>query len=154
MEEEKDLSVLVMETLRERLGERVDDYAFPPPVFYTMQGEFVALDLEEGVFKARFPVLEGYQNPYRAMQGGMVAAAVDNTLGPLSVLVAPPNVTRQLEMTYSRAVTMEMGHILVEARLVERKGRKLIFTAEVFSPEGERLARARALHWIFEDPGD
>ena len=56
MEEEKDLSVLVMEALRERLGERVDDYAFPPPGFHMMHGELVALDLEEGEVKARFPV--------------------------------------------------------------------------------------------------
>jgi len=34
------------------------------------------------------------------MQGGMIAAAVDNTIGPLSFLVAAPNVTRRLEMKY------------------------------------------------------
>jgi len=32
----------------------------------------------------------------------MVAAAADNTLGPLSVLVAPPNLTRRMEITYAR----------------------------------------------------
>ena len=137
------------EILHQRMGEKVKDYAFPPPVFGMMQGEFVELDLEAGMFKVRFPVLEEYQNPFGAMQGGMVAAAVDNALGPLSVLVAPPNVTRTLEMTYSRAAMPEMEYILVEARLVERKRRKLIFSAEVFSPEGERLAKARAVHFIF-----
>ncbi|NTU42447.1 MAG: PaaI family thioesterase, partial [Nitrospirales bacterium] len=43
---------------------------------------------------------------------------------------------------------LEMGHILVSARFVERKDRSLAFTAEVRSPQGERLARARADHWI------
>jgi acyl-CoA thioesterase FadM len=84
------------------------------------------------------------------MQGGMLAAAVDNTIGPLSALVAPVNVTRKLEMTYSQPVTLEMGHILVKARLVRRRGRKLDFEAVVRSPEGVRLARAKALHWIVE----
>ena len=67
----------------------------PPPVFTSMQGEFVDFDLEEGILVTRFPVRQDYLNPYGAMQGGMVAAAVDNTLGPLSMLVAPPNVTRK-----------------------------------------------------------
>jgi acyl-coenzyme A thioesterase PaaI-like protein len=100
---------------------------------------------------AQFPVLESYLNPYGTMQGGMVAAAVDNTLGPLSVLIAPPNVTRHLEMTYSRPVTLVMGHIVVSARLLERKDRLLFFRAEVRDQEGLRLARAKAVHWIMDD---
>jgi acyl-coenzyme A thioesterase PaaI-like protein len=149
--ENKTIIAEMAELLHQRMGEKLKDYTFPPPVFAMMQGEFVALDIEAGVLKVRFPVLEEYQNPYGAMQGGMVAAAVDNTLGPLSVLVAPPNVTRTLEMTYSRAVMPEMRYILVEARLVERKGRKLIYSAEVFSSDEQRLARAKAVHFIFED---
>lgn len=142
------------EILHQRMGEKLKDYTFPPPVFAMMQGEYVELDIEAGMFTARFPVLKEYMNPYGAMQGGMVAAAVDNALGPLSVLVAPPNVTRTLEMTYSRAVMPEMEYILVEARLVERKGRKLIFSVEVFSPDGDRLARAKAVHFIFENDAE
>jgi acyl-coenzyme A thioesterase PaaI-like protein len=115
--------------LRERLGERLDDYLFPPPIFVEMRGEFINLDLEGGSLTARFPNLETYRNPYGSMQGGMVAAAVDNTLGPLSVAVAPVNVTRTLEMKYSQPVDPGMAYILVEARLVKREGRKLFFEA-------------------------
>jgi acyl-coenzyme A thioesterase PaaI-like protein len=113
-----------------------------------MQGEFVAVDVEAGTLTARFPVFEHYLNPYDGVQGGMIAAAVDNTLGPLSMLVAPPNVTRRLEMTYSRPVSLDMGHIIVVGKLVERDGRQLQFAADVRSSSGVRLARARATHWI------
>ena len=139
-----------MEVLRNRLGERMKDYAFPPPVFVAMQGKFLQLDLDAGFLVVQFPVLESHLNPYGTMQGGMVAAAVDNTLGPLSVLVAPPNVTRHLEMTYSRPATLDMGSIDVEARLLERIGRRLFFRAEVRTSDGLRLARARAVHWILD----
>jgi acyl-coenzyme A thioesterase PaaI-like protein len=142
-----------MEILRRRMGERVDEYAFPPPIFVAMEGEFLELDLEAGILAARFPVLERYLNPYGTMQGGMVAAAVDNTLGPLSVLVAPPNVTRRLEMKYSRPATLDMGRIVVKARLLERTKRWLFFEAEVRSPSGLRLARSKAVHWITEEVG-
>ena len=84
------------------------------------------------------------------MQGGLVAAAADNTLGPLSMLVAPPNVTRTLDMKFSQPVTPDLENIIVKARLQERDGRRLIFTAEVRDQSGKLLARARALHWIIE----
>ena len=82
------------------------------------------------------------------MQGGMVAAAMDNTIGPLSALVAPANVTRHMELKYSRAVTLDAGFITVAAHLIERKGRWLTFKAKANDLQGQRLARAKAKHWI------
>jgi len=116
-----------------------------------MQGEFLAYDAEAGTLTTHFPVLDHYLNPYGSMQGGMVAAAIDNTLGPLSMLVAPPNVTRRLEIKYSRAVTADLGHVLVEARFLERDGRWLHFKADVRDEGGALLARARATHWVVDD---
>ena len=83
------LPASIIELVRNRLGDRFDDYLFPPPVFVTMQGEYIAFDLDSGTLTTRFPVLDKYLNPYRFMQGGMVAATVDNTLGPLSMVALP-----------------------------------------------------------------
>jgi len=151
MEERSAMPALVMDVIRQRLGDRLDEFRIPPPVFRAMQGEFLAFDLDGGWLTARFPVLEEYLNPYGSMQGGMVAAAVDNTLGPLSMLVAPPNVTRRLEMKYSRPITPDLEFITVKSRLVERNGRWLTFRAEVTDGEGTLLARARAVHWITDE---
>ncbi len=137
-----------MELMRRRLGERAAQYRIPPPVFALMEGEFAALDLEAGMLRARFPIRERYLNPFGAMQGGMLSAAVDNTIGPLSMLVAPPSVTRRLALKFSRPATLDLGHILVEARLGSQEGRWLTFGAEVRAPDGELLARAEATHWI------
>ena len=145
---------LIMDLVQQRLGNRVDEYHIPPPVFVTMHGEFLAFDRDGGWLTARFPVLEEHLNPYGSMQGGMIAAAVDNTLGPLSMLVAPPNVTRRLEMKYSRPITPDLECIIVKANLVERKGRWLTFRAKVTDQEGTLLARARAVHWIVDDPDE
>jgi acyl-coenzyme A thioesterase PaaI-like protein len=139
-----------MGILRDKLGDRASQYALPPPVFAAMEGEFVELDVDAESLTAQFPVRERYMNPYGTVQGGMLAAAFDNTLGPLSMLVAPPNVTRRLEVTYSRPVTLDVGYIVVKARLVERKGRRLFFRADLSGREGPRLARAKALHWIVD----
>ena len=154
MEERSAMPALVMDVIRQRLGDRLDEYRIPPPVFRAMQGEFLAFDAEDGWLTARFPVLEEYLNPYGSMQGGMVAAAVDNTLGPLSMLVAPPNVTRRLEMKYSRPITTDLEFIIVTGKLVERKGRWLTFSAKVEDQEEMLLARARAVHWIVDETND
>ena len=147
------LSDAVMDALSNRLGERMDEYVFPPPVFVAMQGEFLEFDLDDGSLTARFPVLGDYLNPFGTMQGGVVAAAVDNTLGPLSVLVAPRNVTRRLEVTYSRPITPDLGHIIVVGKLLERAGRRLFFKADVRDEAGVRLARAKAVHWVVDEAG-
>lgn len=140
----------IMEILHDRLGDRIDEFMLPPPVFDFMRGEVLDFDPDSAYLKVRFPVLEDYLNPYGAMQGGLVAAAADNTLGPLSMLVAPPNVTRTLNMKFSSPVSPDLEFILVEARLQERAGRRLKFTAEVRDQAGKLLARARALHWIID----
>lgn len=137
--------------LQEKFGEQIKNYLFPPPVFVAMKGELLELEMENRSLTARYPILESYRNPYGTMQGGMIAAAVDNTLGPLSVIIAPPNVTRRLEIKYSKPVRLEMGYIVVQARLLERKDPQLFFTAKVSSPDGYKLATCKAVHWIIDN---
>ena len=144
----------VMALFHQRLGEEISEYRIPPPVFDLMHAELRSFDADSGKLVVRFPVREEYQNPYRTMQGGMIAAAVDNTLGPLSMLVAPPNFTRRLEMKYTRPVTPDLEEIIVEARFLGRDGNWLSFRADVRDPSGELLARARATHWIADLDGD
>jgi acyl-coenzyme A thioesterase PaaI-like protein len=141
----------LLEVLRARFGERFHKYLFPPPVFTAMQGEFVELDISRSTLTVRFPILQSYLNPYGAVQGGMITAAVDNTLGPLSIAIAPPNVTRRLEMKYSVPVMPEIGHILVRAVLKDRRDPWLTFEARVSSPDGQKLAFCKAVHYIFEN---
>ena len=149
----EELFIEMMEILRGKLGKRIQEYRFPPPIFEMMQGEFLDMNVDEGTLTAKFPICERYQNPYGTMQGGMIATAVDNTIGPLSVLVSPMNVTRSLEMKYSQPVGPELEYIVVRARYLERIDRRLYFVATVFSPQDKRLVRCKAMHWIIEDDG-
>jgi acyl-coenzyme A thioesterase PaaI-like protein len=141
----------IMEILQQRLGDKIDDFLLPPPVFELMHGEFLSIDVKTGRITTRFPVLAEFQNPYGSMQGGMVAAAVDNTIGPLSMMVAPLNVTRRLEMKYNHPITDDIEYITVEGKFVEREGRKLTFNADVRDQNGRLLARGHAFHWIIAE---
>ncbi|KPK88587.1 MAG: hypothetical protein AMJ88_18770 [Anaerolineae bacterium SM23_ 63] len=141
----------MIEIIHQKLGEKKDNFLIPPPVFTTMEGEFIAFDPKAGVIKTKFPIQNEFLNPFGSMQGGMVAAAVDNTFGPLSMLVAPPSVTRRIEMKFSRPVTPDLQYITVEAKLVNRDDRMLTFHADVRDLRGTLLAKAKALHWILDE---
>ncbi|MEO8366329.1 MAG: PaaI family thioesterase [Pseudoxanthomonas sp.] len=116
----------------------------PPACLLDMQGE--PLEYEEGVsLSVRFPVLARYANPLGHMQGGYIVAALDNTLGPFSYLIAPPSVTSALNTQYLRPVTPETRFITCVARLTERTRATLYLAGEARNPEGEIVALCQAV---------
>jgi acyl-coenzyme A thioesterase PaaI-like protein len=73
----------------------------------------------------------------------MIAAAVDNVIGPLSFMVAAPNVTKSMEVQYLRPVTDRIKQITIIAVFEEQRGRELTFVADVLRDDGAKLAQAR-----------
>ena len=126
----------------------------PPPVYEDMQVEVLDYrpgDAETGIgarLAVRMPVLERYQNPMGHVQGGVVAAMVDNAVGPLSYLVAPPSATTQMTVTYLAPLTSDLAHVDVAATVAHRAGRMLILDAQVSGPDGALLAVARAAQQV------
>jgi len=135
----------------EQFGEEIDKYLIPPPVFKVFKGEFLAFDPENKTLSARFPILKDYLNPYGALQGGVIAALIDNTVGPLSILVAPPNVTRRMEVKYSKPIKPDLENITIKSRLVEREDPKLIFKTRVYDQLGRTFSSAKSIHWIIQN---
>ena len=128
----------------------MDEIQFPPPVFDAMQGEVLDYDIETETLKNRFPVLAEQLNPYGNMQGGIIAAAMDNTIGPLSMLVSPPNFTRYMKVKYGRVVSPDLGYIYVTAIFKKKNKRQLFFEAVVEDKEGNKLASAESTHWVID----
>ena len=112
----------------------------PPKCFVDMEGEFVLFDEESKRLTARFPVLERYQNPLLTMQGGLIVAAIDNTVGPLSWLIAPPSVTTQMNTSYIRPVARDDAYIHIEATVDEVTRRQVFLSARVTNPIGKLVA--------------
>lgn len=135
---------------RERLLRLLTDHApagsglrLPPPCLVEMQGEPVEY-VEGELLVMRFPVLERWQNPLGFMQGGFIAAALDNTLGPFSYLVAPPSVTTQFNLSFLRPIPPQMPWFTCSARSVDRSAQTLHLAGEALDPDGKRLALAHA----------
>ncbi|MBK8900554.1 MAG: PaaI family thioesterase [Anaerolineaceae bacterium] len=122
----------------------------PPPIFTDMAGEFVDMDLDAKTLTVRFPVQARYQNPMGYMQGGMIAAAIDNAIGPLSFMVAAPNVTKTMEVTYLRPIPASVEEITVMAAFESQQERELIFVADVLRGDGTKLATARSVNVLLK----
>ena len=134
--------------LREKFRDIAGEYQIPPPVFIAMRGEAMEFDLDKGFLTIRFPVLNEQLNPFGNMQGGMIAAAVDNTLGPLSMAVAPPNFTRNFEIKYRRSIPPATGNLFVTGNLLGQRKQQLFFSATVKDAAGNELATAKSTHWV------
>jgi acyl-coenzyme A thioesterase PaaI-like protein len=125
----------LLELLRARLPAGAP-LQLPPPCLVEMAGEPV--DFVDGEsLTMRFPVLARWQNPLGTMQGGFIAAALDNTIGPFSYLIAPPSVTSQLNLSYLRPVTPTVQTLTCTARLVERTTKTLFIAAEARTDDGK-----------------
>ncbi len=114
----------------------------PPPCFHDMQGEFMRYSSRKAILVS-FPVLAKQLNPIGVMQGGYIAAAFDNTLGPLSYLAAQkPAVTLDMTQTYLRAARLgETIHC--EAEVVTRGLKTIFMTASLFDARGKLVASAQ-----------
>jgi len=139
--------VLSGNTINDYLGSRAprdSGLQIPPACLLDMQGE--PLEYEENVsLSMRFPVLERYANPLGHMQGGYIVAALDNTLGPFSYLIAPPSVTSALNTQYLRPIPAGVPFIVCTARLTERTRATLYLAGEARNPDGKIVAVCQAV---------
>ena len=123
----------------------------PPPVFTMMDGRIELYEPGKRL-KAVFPVRKEYYNPMNRMQGGMIAAAIDNTMGPLSFLVAGPAFTLSFYVDFVRGIdASRMLH--VEAVVISRSRTNLILEATASDPRGKIVARASSQFQVLRDPG-
>ena len=133
---------------KNKLGDALDDFTLPPPIFTIMECEVIAYDEAEKSLTVKMPLLKQWLNPYGTMQGGMIDTAIDNAVGPLSMLVAPPNMTRTIETKLLKAISMDVGYIYVEAHLVEQKKRRLTFEAKVIDADSVVYATSRVVNFV------
>ena len=138
----------VLELFGEALGDKLSEFNLPPPSFEVMKCEIMEFDADEKYIVIKMPVLESWLNPYATMQGGLIVGAIDNAVGPLSLLVAPKNMTRNIESKLIKPIVMESKFIYVYATLSEQKKRRLTFDVVVKDKEETVYAKATVTNWI------
>ena len=132
-------------------GEDNENIQIPPPVFIKMNGEILYYSKSKQEMKISFPVLVEYLNPFGNMQGGMLAAAIDNTFGPLSMLVGIKNFTRKFEVKFKKPIRIECGSFVVEAKVQDIIKKEIILIANARNNIGEVLAVSKSIHRVIND---
>ena len=114
-----------------------------PPAPATLGWELVKEWPEDGRIEIAFHPNETMLNPRGAVQGGFVAAMLDDTMGPAFVSMtggkeAP--VTVDMNVSFMRPVLPE--RVIGRGRVINRTKSLVFLEAELFDLSGNLLARA------------
>jgi uncharacterized protein (TIGR00369 family) len=119
--------------------------AAPPPAAVLLGWELIAVDPEVGTIEVAFTASEQFLNPAGVIQGGFLAAMLDDTLGPALVATLGPGLfapTTDLHVQFLRPA--RAGRLTGRGRIV-RRGREVAFLAgELLDDSGQVVATAVA----------
>lgn len=133
-------------------GERTGDFwdavagRRPPPPSAALLG-WQALEAEPGRMKIAFLAKPEFYNHFGVIQGGFLAAMLDDTLGPAVVsLVEPGDAASTIEIQVNFLRPATAGRLIGEAKVV-RKGRSLAFAEGTLSTEDGTLIATATGTW-------
>ena len=119
--------------------------ADPPPAAKLLGWRLIEVDPDDGTIQVAFTATDQFLNPAGTVQGGFLAAMLDDTLGPAVVATladgewAP---TANLSVQFLKPA--QPGELRGSARIV-RRGRDVAFLAgELRDAEGDLVATATA----------
>lgn len=103
------------------------------------------LSLEPGHVRVQYTALPEWYNPQGSVQGGFIAAMLDDAMGPAAFTSLEPGQfapTLELKVNFYRPVSA--GTVVAEGRVVHRAGRVLFLEGRLFGVDGELAAGATA----------
>ena len=119
--------------------------AAPPPAAVLLGWELVSIDPEAGTIEVAFTATEQFLNLIGVIQGGLLAAMLDATLGPALVATLGPGQfapTTDLHVQFLRPA--HPGRLTGRGRIV-RRGKDIAFMAgELLDDSGQVVAAATA----------
>ena len=125
------------------------------PVARLLGWELIDVDPEAMTLEVGFTATEQFLNPAGSVQGGMLAAMLDDTLGPALVATLGPGEwapTTDLHVQFLAPASP--GRLVGRGRVV-RNGRDIAFLAgELYDASGEPVATAVATAKVRRRPAD
>jgi len=117
---------------------------FPPPATAQLLGaELVSESPSDGTIEMAFNPNASMLNPAGVVQGGIVAAMLDDTMGPALISLTGGKVMpSSVDLNVSFIRPVKPGRVIAKGRVVNR-GRSIVFLeAELFDSDGRLLARS------------
>jgi uncharacterized protein (TIGR00369 family) len=117
----------------------------PPPAAVLLGFELLAIDEAQGTIRVRFTARPEFTNPIGVVQGGFLAAMLDDTLGPaLQSTLAPDQFAPTLELKVNFISPAKPGPLVAEGRVVSRGGSVAFLAGELRTEDGALVATATA----------
>jgi uncharacterized protein (TIGR00369 family) len=116
-----------------------------PPAASTLGWRLVSVDPERGQITVSFDVSPSFTDPMGNVQGGFLAAMLDDTLGPaLVVTLAPDEFAPTIELKVNFLRPAQPGALTGSGRVVHRGGSIAFLAGELSDDAGAVVATATA----------
>ncbi len=126
----------------------------PPPNVAAVLGiEFKAVDAALGTIEVEFQAKAEFANPAGNIQGGFLAAMLDDTMGPaLAATLAKGEFAPTINLNVSFEKAARVGIVIQGKGRVLKRGRELCFLAGELYQENQLVASATATAIIRRSP--
>ena len=117
----------------------------PPPSAALLGFKLLEVEPERGRIRVQFEARPEFVNPVGVIQGGFLAAMLDDTLGPALVATLPAGQfapTLELKVNFIRPA--RPGVLIGEGRIVARGGSIAFLAGELTTEAGDLVATATA----------
>ncbi|MBA4226366.1 MAG: PaaI family thioesterase [Hyphomonas sp.] len=116
-----------------------------PPCSETLGMRLANLNQDQQWVKMEFDVSPSFANPTGAVQGGFIAAMLDEAMSTAVIIASNVTMTAPtLEMKTSYLKRLMPGKASVEARILKLGKSAAFMEADCFDADGELVARATA----------
>jgi uncharacterized protein (TIGR00369 family) len=117
----------------------------PPPAAETLGWRIEAVDPVAGTVQVAFEAGPAFRNSMGTIQGGFLAAMLDDTLGPaLLATLEPGQFAPTLELKVNFLRPASPGRLIGTGRVVYRGGTIAFLAGELRDAEGDPIATATA----------
>jgi uncharacterized protein (TIGR00369 family) len=125
--------------------EAMEGRAPMPPAAILLGWQLSWVAPERGEIEVFFEAGEQFTNPMGNVQGGFLAAMLDDTLGPaLVATLAPDEFAPTLELKVSFLRPAAPGRLVGRGRVVHRGGTIAFLAGDLFDASGAQVASATA----------
>jgi uncharacterized protein (TIGR00369 family) len=115
-----------------------------PKAAITLGARILEVDAQAGTIEVEFQAKEAFTNPIGNIQGGFLAAMLDDTMGPaLAAMLNENEFAPTLELKTNFIAPAKVGKLLGYGRVIS-KGRSVCVVEGELKQEGKLVARSSA----------
>jgi uncharacterized protein (TIGR00369 family) len=124
-----------------------------PPIAGLLGWKLIGIDTAAGTIEVEFLARSEFTNPSGFVQGGMIAAMLDDTLGPAAfAMTGGKRMTNTIDLHIHYLRPVRPGRVTARAKVVRSGARIAFLAAELFDAEERLSATATASAMMVDFP--